>query len=43
MTENIGSGNKELKKASERKSTAKMVFYGTSGLCAFLIAWDFVF
>ncbi|KAF1982611.1 hypothetical protein K402DRAFT_339982 [Aulographum hederae CBS 113979] len=38
--ENVGSGNKELKRASERKSTARMVFYSTCGLCAFLVVWD---
>lgn len=42
-TENIGSGNKELKRATERKSTARMVFFATCGLCAFLITWDLVF
>ena len=39
-TENVGSGNKELKKATERKSTARMLFYGTSLFCATLILWD---
>jgi len=43
VTDDIGSGNKELKKASERKSTAKAVFYGTTGLCVFLVAWDLIF
>ncbi|KAL8848196.1 MAG: hypothetical protein Q9221_006765 [Calogaya cf. arnoldii] len=42
-TENVGSGNKELKRATERKSTARMVFFATCGLCAFLITWDLVF
>ncbi|KAL8645037.1 MAG: hypothetical protein Q9210_006933 [Variospora velana] len=42
-TENIGSGNKELKRATERKSTARMVFLASCGLCAFLITWDLVF
>ncbi|KAI4123908.1 MAG: hypothetical protein LQ338_005055 [Usnochroma carphineum] len=42
-TENIGSGNKELKRATERKSTARMVFFASCGLCAFLITWDLVF
>jgi syntaxin 18 len=40
-TENIGSGNKELKKATERKSTARMVFWATSAFCGVLILWDF--
>lgn len=39
-TENIGGGNKELKKATERKSTAKYVFYVSCGLSLFLITWD---
>ncbi|KAL8735731.1 MAG: hypothetical protein Q9181_002694, partial [Wetmoreana brouardii] len=42
-TENVGSGNKELKRATERKSTARMVFFASCGLCAFLITWDLVF
>ena len=39
-TENVGSGNKELKRAAERKSTARMVFYGTSVFCVTLVLWD---
>lgn len=39
-TENIGGGNKELKKAAERKSTAKYVFYLSCGLSLSLIVWD---
>jgi syntaxin 18 len=39
-TENVGSGNKELKRATERRSTAQIVFWGTSGFCAFLVLWD---
>ena len=27
VTKNVDSGNKELKKASERRSTARLVFY----------------
>jgi syntaxin 18 len=42
-TENLGKGNKELKKASERRSTAQAVFWGTVGFCGFLIAWDLIF
>lgn len=38
--ENVGSGNKELKRATERKSTARMVFYGTSVFCLTLVLWD---
>ena len=43
VSENIGGGNKELKKASERKSTARMTFYGIAGLCTALVAWDAIF
>ncbi|KAK5118502.1 hypothetical protein LTR62_003017 [Meristemomyces frigidus] len=42
-TENLGKGNKELKRASERRSTAQGIFYATCGFCAFLVAWDLVF
>ena len=41
--ENVRRGNKELKKASERGSTAKMVFWTTVGICGFLVGWDLVF
>lgn len=40
---NVRKGNTELKRASERSSTAKTVFYGTAGLCGFLIVWDLIF
>jgi syntaxin 18 len=40
MTGNVGAGNKELKKASERGSTAKYVFYASCGLSLFLVTWD---
>ncbi|KAF7586879.1 hypothetical protein BBP40_008208 [Aspergillus hancockii] len=40
---NIGRGNKELKRASERRSTAQAVFWGTVGLCTSLIVWDLIF
>ncbi|KAF2835988.1 hypothetical protein M501DRAFT_1007514 [Patellaria atrata CBS 101060] len=39
-TENVGGGNKQLKRASERKSTARLVFYSTTVFCASLILWD---
>jgi len=39
-TENVGGGNKQLKKATERKSTAKYVFYASCGLSLFLVVWD---
>jgi len=41
-TENVGGGNKQLKKATERKSTAKYVFYASCGLSLFLVVWDMV-
>jgi hypothetical protein len=41
--ENVRRGNKELKKASERGSTAKLVFWTTVGICGFLVTWDLVF
>jgi hypothetical protein len=41
--ENVRRGNKELKKASERESTAKLVFWTTVGICGFLISWDLIF
>ena len=40
--DNIGVGNKELKKATERPSTAKYVFYASCGLSAFLVIWDLI-
>ncbi|KAK4999075.1 hypothetical protein LTR66_001822 [Elasticomyces elasticus] len=42
-TENVGSGNKELKRASERRSTARLLFWSTCGFCSFLIVWDLIF
>lgn len=39
-TENVGGGNKQLKEASQRKSTAKYVFYASCGLSLSLIVWD---
>lgn len=41
-TENVGSGNKELKRATERKSTARAVFYGTVAFCTTLVLWDLI-
>lgn len=38
--ENVGSGNKELKRATERGSTAQKVFWATSVFCATLVLWD---
>ncbi|KAJ5814231.1 SNARE-complex protein Syntaxin-18 N-terminal [Penicillium pulvis] len=40
---NVGRGNKELKRANERRSTAQAVFWGTVGLCTWLVVWDLVF
>lgn len=40
-TENLGKGNKELKRASERRSTAQALFYSTVAFCSFLVVWDF--
>ncbi|KAJ5113263.1 hypothetical protein N7456_001797 [Penicillium angulare] len=42
-TSNVGRGNKELKRATERRSTAQAVFWGTVGLCTWLVVWDLVF
>ena len=42
-TENVGRGNKELKRASERASTARMLFHGTCAFCTFLVVWDLIF
>jgi t-SNARE complex subunit (syntaxin) len=42
-TENVEGGNKQLKKAAQRPSTARMTFYATTGLCAFLVLWDLIF
>ncbi|KAI9804551.1 MAG: hypothetical protein M1825_001451 [Sarcosagium campestre] len=39
-SENVGGGNKQLKRAAERKSTAKYVFYGSCAFSLFLITWD---
>lgn len=42
-SENLGKGNKELKRASERRSTAQAVFWSTLGFCGFLLVWDAIF
>lgn len=42
-TENLGKGNKELKRASERRSTARALFMATCAFCSFLVVWDLVF
>ncbi|KXJ89146.1 hypothetical protein Micbo1qcDRAFT_165916 [Microdochium bolleyi] len=41
-TENVGGGNKQLKQATQKPSTAKYTFYATCGLCAFLVVWDLI-
>ncbi|KAJ5233017.1 SNARE protein (Ufe1) [Penicillium chermesinum] len=40
---NVSRGNKELKRATERRSTAQAVFWGTVGLCTWLVVWDLIF
>ncbi|KAJ5172528.1 hypothetical protein N7492_005121 [Penicillium capsulatum] len=40
---NVGHGNRELKRATERRSTAQAVFWGSVGLCTWLVVWDLVF
>jgi syntaxin 18 len=42
-TENVGRGNKELKRASERTSGARILFHSTCAFCAFLVVWDLIF
>ncbi|SPO03220.1 related to syntaxin 18 [Cephalotrichum gorgonifer] len=42
MVENVGSGNKELKRATKRPSTARYTFFAAGGLCMFLVLWDLV-
>ena len=39
-TENVGSGNRELKRATERGSLAQKVFWATSAFCTVLVLWD---
>lgn len=41
-TDNVGGGNKQLKRAAERPSAARYTFVAASGLCAFLVLWDLV-
>lgn len=41
--ENVGGGNKQLQKATQRKfSQARVTFYAASALCTFLIVWDLI-
>lgn len=41
--ENVTRGNKELKRATERTSTAKYMYRVTCTLCAVLVVWDLIF
>lgn len=41
--ENVQKGNKELKRATERTSTAKIMYHTTLWLCAGLVMWDLIF
>ncbi|GAM84946.1 hypothetical protein ANO11243_029490 [Dothideomycetidae sp. 11243] len=41
--ENVGRGNQQLKKASEKTSTARLLFHGTCAFCTFLVVWDLIF
>ncbi|KAF2452730.1 hypothetical protein BDY21DRAFT_388439 [Lineolata rhizophorae] len=40
--ENVGKGNKELKRASERASTARVIFYATGAFCFTIVLWDLI-
>jgi len=40
-TQNVDKGNRELKKALDRPSTARYTFFAATGLCMFVIIWDF--
>lgn len=40
--DNVTGGNRELAKATRRTSTARLTFFATCGLCAFLVAWDLI-
>ncbi|KAJ0164287.1 Syntaxin UFE1 [Colletotrichum tanaceti] len=42
ITQDVGGGNKQLKKAAQRPSAARYTFFASAGLCAFLILWDLV-
>lgn len=39
--DDVAGGNKELKRAAERKGPARWVFRASCGLCVFLVLWDF--
>ena len=40
-TENVGSGNREMMRATERRSTAQILFWSTCAFCTTLVLWDF--
>ena len=40
--ENVDGGNRQLKKATERQSTAQYVFYASCVLSLFLVLWDLI-
>ncbi|KAK1991634.1 snare-complex protein syntaxin-18 [Colletotrichum falcatum] len=42
ITEDVGGGNKQLKKAAQRPSAARYTFFASAGLCTFLILWDLI-
>ncbi|OLN81195.1 Syntaxin ufe1 [Colletotrichum chlorophyti] len=42
ITADVGGGNKQLKKATQRPSAARYTFFASAGLCAFLILWDLI-
>lgn len=41
--QDLGKGNKELKRASERTRTARLVYHVTLWVCGGLIVWDLIF
>ena len=41
--ENVTRGNKELKRATEKTSTAKIMYHTTLYLCLGLVVWDLIF
>ena len=40
---NVSGGNTQLRRATERFRPARMVFWASCGLCAFLVSWDLIF
>lgn len=37
---NVAGGNRQLRRAAERWRPARWMFYGSVGLCVFLVGWD---